>query len=226
MTDGNTSGHVAGSGGGPGRLGLVLGGGLVTVLLAAIGATGGWLLAGEEDVPPETPVAATSTTGGPSVPPTRRPTATRTTPSAPRTSASSASGLTVPPVIGTDFVEARDELRDRRLGWRLVFGTGTGRTVERTEPEVGTAIRRGSTVTLYVTGPAPTTDVPDVVDDDCDEAADELGEKGLYPQYPSGKRGTVLRQEPAGGSTARWNDQVRIWCGTEEDASPSVAPTS
>ncbi|MEV1332847.1 PASTA domain-containing protein [Micromonospora costi] len=226
MTDGHTGGAAPrDGGGGSGRLGLVLGGGLVTVLLATIGATAGWLLAGEDDVPGDQPVAATSTTGAPSVSPTHRPTATRTTPSAPRTSASTASGLSVPPVIGTDFVEARDELHDRKLGWRLVFGTGAGRTVERTDPAVGSPVRRGTTVTLYVAGPAPTTEVPDVVGDDCDDAAEDLGEEGLYPRYPSGRSGRVVRQEPAAGSAARWNEQVAIWCGTEKPTWPEVSPT-
>ncbi|MEV4809605.1 PASTA domain-containing protein [Micromonospora avicenniae] len=224
MTDGNTSGTLSERGeGGPGRLTVVLGGGMVAVLLAAIGATAGWLLAAE-DVPPEKPAAAPSVTGAPSDSPTERPTPTRTTPSAPRSSASTPSGLTVPPVIGTDFIDARDELRDRRLGWRLVFGDGVGSTVERTDPEVGREVRRGMTVTLYVAGPPPESEVPDVVGDACDEAADELVEEGFYPQYRSGKQGTVTRQEPSEGSPARWNDEVRIWCGSEKPVQPTLFP--
>ncbi|WBB65708.1 PASTA domain-containing protein [Micromonospora sp. WMMD812] len=221
MTDGNTNG---GGEAGPGRLNMVLGGGLAVVLLAAIGATGGWLLAGEDDVPPDEPAVAGSATGGPSASPTQRPTATRTTPSAPRTSASSGTGLAVPPVIGTDFETARDELHERKLGWRLVFGSGAGRTVERTAPEVGAPVKRGATVTLYVTGPAPATIVPDLVGDKCDEAAEELGDDGLYPRYPAGRSGAIVRQEPAAGTTARWNDQVQIWCGAEPADSTTPAP--
>ncbi|MFC3503548.1 PASTA domain-containing protein [Micromonospora krabiensis] len=220
MTDGNTGG--AGEAGSS-RLHLVLGGGLAAVLLAAIGATGGWVLAGEDDVPPENPLAVATATGGPSVAPTHRPTATRSTPSAPRTSASS--GLTVPPVIGLDFVKARSELQGRRLGWRLVFGTGTGRTVERTSPEVGAEVKRGATVTLYVTGPAPTNTVPDLVGEDCGDAAEALGQEGFYPRYPSGRHGTVSRQDPVGGGTARWNDEVHIWCGDPTNDEPSTKPT-
>ncbi|MFI6265789.1 PASTA domain-containing protein [Micromonospora sp. NPDC051006] len=226
MTDGNTGGQFSpGDGDGrPGRMAVVLGGGLAAVLLAALGATGGWLLAGEDDVPPEEPAAATSPTAGSSSPTAPRPTATRSTPSAPRTSASTGSGLTVPPVIGTDFEDARDELHERRLSWRLVFGTGSGRTVERTEPAVGAAVKRGTTVTLYVSGPAPTSTVPDLVGDDCSEAAEELGEEGLFPRYPTGRSGTIQRQEPAADAVARWNDTVQVFCGAQPDGPPSGSP--
>ncbi|PZF98637.1 PASTA domain-containing protein [Micromonospora deserti] len=208
---------------GPGRLTLVLGGGLTLVLLAAVGATGGWLLAGE-DGRPAAPAASASTTGSPTGAPTARPTQGRTTPAAPRTTATGTSGLTVPPVIGENFEDARYELRHLRLGWRLVFGGGTGTTVERTSPAVGTQVSRGTTVTLYVTGPAPVSTVPDVVGDDCDEAADELVEEGFYPRYRLRRTGTVVSQDPAGGSAGRWNDQISIWCGDASAAPGSADP--
>lgn len=131
----------------------------------------------------------------------------------------------MPPLIGTDFAEARDELRERRLGWRLVFGTGTGRTVARTSPAVGAEVRPGTTVHLYVTGPAPASTVPEVVGEECDDAADELVDDGFYPRYRSGRRGVVTRQEPAGGSTGNWNDPVAIWCGVTTPSSLPSSPT-
>ncbi|MFC4019554.1 PASTA domain-containing protein [Micromonospora sp. GCM10011542] len=225
MTDGNTDRQ--GSDSGTGRATVVLGGGLAAVLLAAIGATGGWLLAGGDDVPAGTPVASASVTGEPTASTSApRPSTGRTTPSAPRTSASARpTGLTVPPVVGTDFEDARDALRDRRLGWRLVFGTGAGRSVVRTSPEVGAEVARGTTVQLYVAGPAPAATVPDLVGDDCAEAADDLGEEGFYPRYRTGRSGKVSQQEPAADSAARWNDEISIWCGASASGSPSADPT-
>ncbi|MFG1886514.1 PASTA domain-containing protein [Micromonospora sp. NPDC049051] len=212
---------------GSGRSTVLLRGGLAVVVLAAVGATGGWLLAGGDDSSDPPPTAAEN------LPATSAPAADRPTPgksapaAAPRTTAPSRpAGLTVPAVVGEDFEDARDELREKRLGWRLVFGRGTGTTVERTSPQVGTEIQPGRTVTLYVSGPAPAATVPDVVGDDCDDAADDLVEEGFYPQYPSGRTGTVSRQDPAGDSAGRWNDQVSIWCGDapEDGASPSPTP--
>ncbi|MFD6567558.1 PASTA domain-containing protein [Micromonospora profundi] len=213
-------------GGGGGRASVLLAGGLVAVLLAAVGATGGWLLAGEGDASQADRQAAAS---APPTPTDRatpsRPTAGRTTPAAPRTSATTkGTGLTVPPVIGTDFEQARETLRKQRLGWRLVFGTGSGRTVESTSPAVGSQVTRGTTVQLQVAGPAPAAEVPDVVGDECAEAADDIVDAGLYPRYRSGRSGEVSRQDPAEDGPARWNDEVSIWCGAAPDQ-PTTKPT-
>ncbi|WP_235966236.1 PASTA domain-containing protein [Micromonospora rubida] len=229
MTDGNTAretypGEPDGSG--SGRLAKLLGGGLAVVLLAAVGATGGWLLAAEDDPPSGRNADAGATV--PATPSeTPSPTVRTTAPSAPRPSASTPStpsgGLTVPPVVGTDFEDARDELRDLRLGWRLVFGTGSGRDVRSAEPPVGSAVRRGTTVALYVAGPAPEVSVPDLLDDDCSEAADDLVEEGLYPRYRTGRAGIVTAQDPEPDSTSYWNATVTLTCG-EESAEPSGEP--
>ncbi|MFI7430336.1 PASTA domain-containing protein [Micromonospora sp. NPDC049836] len=203
------------------RMRLVLGGGLAVVLLAMVGASGGWLLAGKPDR-----VAAPVTTGGPSsgpssVAPTGAPqTSPVEPPTTPRTTAPV--GLTVPEVVGTDFEAARRQLRDRKLGWQIVFGTGAGRSVQRTSPAPGTPVRRGVTVTLWVSGPAPAVAVPDVVAEDCDDAADDLVEAGLYPRYRTGRRGPVTAQEPAGGAAAHWNDPVGLSCGGEPAGSPAI----
>ncbi|WP_433536358.1 PASTA domain-containing protein [Micromonospora sp. CA-249363] len=229
MTDANTGRQDSSGGqdgGGGSRAGVVLGGGLVAVLLAVVGATGGWLLAGDDDETPVNPQAVATTAGTPTDEATSsRPTTGRTTPSAPRTTASATkgTGLTVPPVVGSDFVQARDMLRKERLGWRLVFGAGIGRTVESASPAVGTPVTRGTTVQLQIAGPPPAAEVPDVVGDDCAKAAEELVDEGLYPSYRSGRSGKVTRQEPAEDGPARWNDEVGIWCGA---AAPPTQPTA
>ncbi|MGK5522571.1 PASTA domain-containing protein [Micromonospora sp. URMC 107] len=222
MTDGDTG---ARDDAGPDRSTVLLRGGLAVVLLAAVGATGGWILAGGDD-PPATPPAAAEALPSTGTPGAARSTPGRSVPPAPRTTAPSRSaGLTVPAVVGEDFKDARDELREKRLGWRLVFGGGTGTTVERTSPEVGAEVQPGRTVTLYVSGPAPAATVPDVVGDDCDDAADELVDEGFYPQYRTGRTGTVSRQDPAGDGAGRWNDQVSLWCGAAPDDDGSASPT-
>ncbi|MEU5963708.1 PASTA domain-containing protein [Micromonospora parva] len=227
MTDTNP-GRQNAAGGGAGRASVVLGGGLAAVLLAAIGATGGWLLAGEDETASGDPLAVATTSGAPTGRTTApRPSTGRPTPSAVQTSATATkgAGLTVPPVIGADFEQARETLRKQRLGWRLVFGGGVGRTVESTTPEVGTEVARGTTVQLQVAGPAPAAEVPDVVGDSCADAADELVDEGLYPRYVTGRSGKVNRQEPTEDGSARWNDQVSIWCGADSVEQPTTKPT-
>ncbi|MFG1657848.1 PASTA domain-containing protein [Micromonospora chersina] len=208
---------------GPDRTRLLLGGGLAAVLLAVIGASGGWVLAGEPDRPTAPPAAAPTVSSVEATTPAAalpspaddRPTGTRTT---------TAAGLTVPQVVGTDFEQARRELRDRKLGWRLVFGSGSGRAVERTSPEPGTPVKRGVTVTLWVAGPAPAVQVPDLVAQSCSDAADDLVAAGLYPRYRTGRQGPVTAQDPAGGSSARWNDPVTLTCGDEPTTTPTASP--
>ncbi|MEO3775809.1 hypothetical protein ABGB16_02940 [Micromonospora sp. B11E3] len=76
MTDGNTGAETYPDGpatDGPGRLTKVLGGGLAVALLATIGATGGWLLAGEDSSPPAPPDARASAPLQPSTAPARPP---------------------------------------------------------------------------------------------------------------------------------------------------------
>ncbi|MFG1838383.1 PASTA domain-containing protein [Micromonospora sp. NPDC049175] len=226
MTDTSTGPQDAA--GGASRASMWLGGGLAVVLLAAIGATGGWLLAGDGDGSQGDPLAVATTTGPPTSRATAaRPSTGRATPSAVRTSAAATkgTGLTVPPVLGVDFVQAREMLRERRLGWRLVFGGGAGSSVESAAPPVGTAVSRGTTVELQVAGPAPAAEVPDVVGKDCAKAVDKLIDEGLYPRYISGRSGKVARQEPVEGGSARWNDEVSIWCGAGAPEQPTVKPS-
>ena len=213
----------AADGGGPGRGRMLLGGGVAVILLGVIGASVGWILAGEPERPAApgdaAPVGAPSTSAsGTTAPPTAtaRPTGTRS---------SAPAGLTVPEVVGVDFEQARRDLRERRLGWRLVFGTGAGRTVERTSPAPGTPVKRGTTVTVWVSGPAPAVTVPDVSTLSCSDAADDLVEAGLYPRYATGRQGPVTAQEPAAGGTARWNDQVTLTCGDKASTPPTVSPS-
>ncbi|MCI4063489.1 PASTA domain-containing protein [Micromonospora sp. R77] len=224
MTDGYP--ERAGGSDGPDRTRLLLGGAVATVLLVVIGASGGWVLAGSDDgAPPDRPVAAATTDAA--TPPTDEPTSSspRTSGPAPRTTAPSSAGLTVPEVVGTDFESARERLREHKLGWRLVFGTGTGQDVTRSSPAPGTPVRKGVTVTLWVAGPAPAVDVPELTGDDCGDAADDLVEAGLYPRYATGRSGKVSAQEPAAGTAARWNDPVSISCGTGPSASPTPSAT-
>ncbi|MER7460477.1 PASTA domain-containing protein [Micromonospora sp. NPDC126480] len=215
MTDGNT-GHGTGSD----RMTLVLGGGLATVLLAAVGATAGWVLAGANDDRVDPVATGSATPSAPSV--TSGPVRRTTAPATP--SRSSPAGVTVPVLVGRDYDDAQKELVKRGLRWRLVFGRGTGREVERSYPAAGATVNPGRTVTLYVSGPPPVVRVPDVTGDDCAEAAEELADEGLKVVYTLRRSGSVLKQEPTGGGQAPWGDPVALWCGDAADgADPPTA---
>ena len=130
----------------------------------------------------------------------------------------------LPDVTGSDFQAARSQLRVLKLGVTLVFEGSTGNhTVRTTQPAPRTVVKNGVTVKLFVRGPAPEATVPGVVGIPCDQAADIIVEQGLFPQYPTGKQGVVLNQDPPAppATPLHWNDTVRIFCGT---ASPSPSP--
>ncbi|MCZ7426508.1 PASTA domain-containing protein [Micromonospora sp. WMMA1949] len=213
----------AGDDTGAGRARLFLGGGLAVILLAVIGASVGWILAGDPERPAVPGASAPADAASTSASASTAPPTTAAPPTGTRTSAPA--GLTVPEVVGVDFEQARRDLRERRLGWRLVFGTGIGRTVERASPSPGTPVKRGTTVTVWVSGPAPAVSVPDVGSHSCSDAADDLVEAGLYPRYATGRQGPVTAQAPVAGSTAWWNDQVTITCGGQASTPPTGSPS-
>ncbi|HEU4424617.1 MAG TPA: PASTA domain-containing protein [Pilimelia sp.] len=208
------------------RTWLVAGIAAAAVVLAVAGVTGGWLLAG----PGPDRRGSDSAAGAPPAPPvTPPPTAdgSRTatpSPSRPSPRPPGAGQIRVPDLAGLDFVRARQRLREQRLGWQLVFAEhGTDRTVARTDPPAGTTVRRGTTVTLYVRGAAPPATVPGVVGLTCRRAGALVVEHGLYPQYPTGQAGRVVRQDPEPPGEVRWNDRVKLYCGVDE---PTPSPTS
>ncbi|GAB3853980.1 hypothetical protein GCM10029963_46220 [Micromonospora andamanensis] len=226
MTDGTTDGRSGRGDTAPDRKRLIISGGAAAVLLAIIGAAGGWVLAGDQVGPDPVASGATGTpTPTPAVrtsPPRERP--TTTAPATPSTSPSPSrpAGLTVPDLVGMDFEEAREELRDLGLGWQLVFGSGDSSSVSSTDPAPGTPVRRGVTVKVSVAGAAPPNEVPDLTGETCNEAGAELVDDGFSPRYPNGRSGTVSSQRPVGGTVGRWNDVVQIWCGTPPSADASA----
>lgn len=198
------------------------------LVFAVLGAVGGYLLAGDpparrHNVADNRSSEPTVTPGTPTSSPTPEPSSPATTTT---TTPATGSKNALTDLGGWDFVRARDELHRQRLGWRLVFlgpHTGTDRQVVRTVPPAGSPVRPGTTVRVEIAGPAPEVRVPDVRTIPCGQAADRLGEVGLYPRYPSGNQGVVIRQDPAPDTTGHWNDQVAIWCGT---VPPSIQPSS
>jgi hypothetical protein len=213
-----------------GRTGRAAAIGAGLVVLATVGATGGWLLAGERVAPPSA--------GGPSTTvATRSPSPAGTSPAASPSAASRPPRTTdaaqpppgtfpLPDLRGTNFEQARQELRRRKLGWSLVFGAaGEDRSVSGTRPPAGTPVRPGVTVTLLVVGAAPPATVSDLTGLPCDEAGHRAVDAGLRPAYPDGRTGTVLRQTPGPSAPARWNDRIDLSCGTSTSTG-APSPTS
>jgi hypothetical protein len=132
---------------------------------------------------------------------------------------------------GLDFTAVRADLRSRRLGVRLFFGTGPENpAVERTDPPAGTRVRAGMTIKVYVTGAAPLLSLPSVVGQQCGSGGKALAEAGVYPYYPTGRNGLVVSTDPATtATTVHWNDTVKVFCappGTSPSPVPSASSSS
>lgn len=127
-----------------------------------------------------------------------------------------AGGFALPNLAGLDFQEARTKVRELKLGWSLVFeGTLADPIVRVTDPPATTVVKPGDTVKILVKGGAPLATVPDVKGRPCADAANQIVDAGLYPQYPTGRNGVVQSQTPTATApkTLRWNGEMEIRCG-------------
>jgi beta-lactam-binding protein with PASTA domain len=126
--------------------------------------------------------------------------------------------VTVPNLVGLSAQAARSRIR--ALGLR-----STQRPVESSRPEgtvvghsptAGEELRKGGTMTLQVSTGSTLVEVPDVSGLDANAAVTELETAGFVvdvidePMAEPLEEGTVLRQSPRGGSTARNGATVTI----------------
>lgn len=197
------------------RLRIVFGVAAGVVVLAMLGFVIGWALHGSDRASAGPANSATPPTPPPS------PSASPTASASPSPAQRGIPGpFALPNLTGQDFISSRQQLRDLQLGVQLVFEPGASAaaavpdgSVERTEPVASTLVKPGITVKLYVAGAAPLLVPPNVVGSPCNEAGKAVAAAGLYPQYPTGRQGTVTSQDPTADDTGvHWNDQVRLFC--------------
>ncbi|MFC6019202.1 PASTA domain-containing protein [Plantactinospora solaniradicis] len=204
------------------RTGLVAGAAVGLVICAVVGALGGFLLAGGGEDPANRQAGSVSTATTAAAPSTPRGTPGRTPSRRPTAAPPPQIGeMALPNLVGMDFEEAREELFRRGLGAQITFGkAGSDRSVVSTNPRGGASVRKGVTVRLTVAGAPPEVVVPELVGQSCAQAGRRVVEDGLYPSYPTDRKGQVQSQDPKGGATLRWNERVKVYC------SDSVGPTS
>lgn len=140
----------------------------------------------------------------------------------------------VPVVVG--MREARAEDRIREAGYeaqveREASAKPKGVVFEQ-RPEAGTDLERGETVTITVSTGPPRETVPDVVGQPVDEAVEDLRAIGLGSErteaFAEQEAGTVVKQDPAGGSKLREGGvvQLTISKGPEPISVPDVVGTT
>lgn len=138
-------------------------------------------------------------------------------------------------LIGKTQAEAEAALRALGLVPNpMAYGNPTSQkvgTVDSTDPQAGSAVKRGSTVTLNVV--SPNVNVPDVRNRTYDNAAAELGRYGLRAaQQPVANNnvapGTVVDQSPSGGNVPRGSTitlSVAQQIQTTAPPTPTETPT-
>jgi serine/threonine-protein kinase len=127
----------------------------------------------------------------------------------------------VPRVVGLTERAAARKLEDR--GFQVETETRFSNEVEAglvigTEPEAGTKIEGGSTVTLIVSEGSNLVEVPSVVGQQQQIAENAIEQAGLIVNVDSEDsdepEGTVIAQDPAGGSSAEQGSVVIIVVST------------
>jgi hypothetical protein len=219
----------------PQRRGLSPGGiaGLATgfVVLALTGATIGWIAAGPN--PTDLPQSLNSASV-PSV--TVTPSVTGTAADASPTPAVSASASpvpsesprgTLPTLTGTDFRDARKFLRAQQVNVALKFDDtpdGTSK-VTSTNPVAGTALAKGITVVLTVSGAAPlipNSELPNVGNTPCSAVGSSLAAAGLTVAGYVGIKTAWVRSIQPPLNDLHWNQAVTVSCGPQESPSPAA----
>ncbi|WP_407566546.1 Stk1 family PASTA domain-containing Ser/Thr kinase [Streptomyces sp. 184] len=125
----------------------------------------------------------------------------------------------IPELYATPLDEAKDKLRDAGLKPGVTQEAFSeelpaGRVIS-TDPEDGEKIRAGRAVAMTVSRGAP-IEVPDVIGDDQDDAAEELREEGLAVEvaqeavYSEEDAGTVAEVSPEPGAELGEGDKVTL----------------
>jgi eukaryotic-like serine/threonine-protein kinase len=139
--------------------------------------------------------------------------------------------VTIPNVVGASESAAQSQLQG--LGLNVTTKTAPNSTlpqgkVARTDPPVGTQVKQGSTVVLFVSGGG--TQVPSVIGDPKATAESILSNAGFQVKVvtaagPAGSApGTVFQQQPSNGTTAASGSTVTIFVAAATQ--PTSAPTS
>jgi serine/threonine-protein kinase len=103
-------------------------------------------------------------------------------------------------------------------------------SVVRTDPEGGSQVREGDTITVYVSGGEETTQVPALVGQTRNEANITLTQAGLRlgsveEEFSDLPEGTVIRSDPAQGTDVPLDSQVNLVLSRGPEPTPTPAPT-
>ena len=145
--------------------------------------------------------------------------------------------VSVPDVVGDKEGDARSALSDAGLKADVSEEESEDKepgTVLRQDPGSGQQVSKGSTVSLVVAKAPPQVDVPDVVDEDRDDAEQTLKDAGFEVRVREDtvdtidQDGKVISQDPDGGEQRKKGSRVTIVVGKFEpplNPEPTATPT-
>ena len=144
--------------------------------------------------------------------------------------------VTVPDL--TNYVQSDAEQQLKNLGVSVLVTQAVEPTVAsgaviRTDPAAGSQVAAGSTVVVYISRPqvATTTKVPSLVGMSADDARtllvqNHLGLGSQTEEYSDQPEGSVIRQSPEAGSTAKLNSRVNIVVSAGPEPAPEPDSSS
>jgi serine/threonine-protein kinase len=103
-------------------------------------------------------------------------------------------------------------------------------SVVRTEPEAGSQVSEGDTITVFVSGGEETVAVPGLIGQTRNEANLTLTQAGLRlgnveEEFSDRPEGTVIRTSPAAGTEVELDSQVDLVLSRGPEPTPTPAPT-
>ncbi len=140
--------------------------------------------------------------------------------------------MTMPNLIDYTEKEARELLKDIDVEFVIEEGKSdyydAGRIFDQ-EPDAGTTVGSGDTVTIYVCTGAESFELPDVTDMDYNQASDKLRNLGLsvYLEFENSdtiSKDHVIRTDPESGSSVTEGTTITIYASEGREIKTSTVP--
>ncbi len=149
-------------------------------------------------------------------------------------SPSAPAGFELPNWVGDPITAVRLDAQER--GLTLDEVTGSSSEVERdrvisTDPEAGTEVAEGDTITVVVSDGPPQTTVPSITGQTVDQASDSLRAENLevgsiaYQYDPAAPSGTVISTTPGAGESVTEGSRVALVVSQGPEPTPTPTPT-
>ena len=146
------------------------------------------------------------------------------------TTSSGSEGVIVPNVNGKDESTAANQLGQLEFATKTIkenSSTVAAGKVIKTDPAADAKVKRGATVTMYVSSGPEEDTVPQVVGFSTSKAVNLLQQAGFSVnvvniESSSSQKDKVLSQSPEGGATSTKGTQVTIFVGSGPSAPPAT----